>query len=204
MNRTINRALIVGIVLLLCAVSLYIWYHTQQLSLCGNLSCVRFPESQSYHLSDIYTDTPTTYRGLYASGNKFIRIEAVKSDAMTAKEDLDASVMRMQAMFEKAPAPYPGDISDSVVCDPAFIPSYRTAKIADGTPVQYFIGFLNNRMIFGSCSKDQAVYRGVMMFLYCKNTSLSIRLEFIAPTNEFTSNESALLRQVMNMRCDGS
>ncbi len=122
-------------------------------------------------------------------------------DKATATDNLDASVLRMKALFEKAPAPYPGDISDAIVCDAAFVPSYKTAELADGTTVRYFIGYLNNRMTFGSCSQNQAVYKGIMAFFYCPASSMTLRLEFIAPTKDFEDHETALTQQFLATRC---
>jgi len=170
-------------------------------SLCGELSCIQLSGQTAYRLNQIYTDSPETYRALYAAGNRYIRIDTQRSNPTEAATELDASVLRMKALFEKAPAPYPGDISDAIVCDPAFTPSYDVAKLADGTDVQYFIGYLNDRMTFGSCSQDQAVYKGLMAFLYCPAAKLTLRIEFIAPAKEFMAHVTEIMQQFHSMRC---
>lgn len=201
--RKINQA-IAGIIASAIFVSLgiYIWKTITPRSLCSELSCVVIPGGSTYRLKEIYTDTQTVYRSLYSSGNRFIRIEAQHTDPIQGAANLDASVLRMKALFEKAPAPYPGDISDAIVCDPAFAPIYRTATLSDNTLMRYFTGYLNNRMTFGSCSQDQAVYKGIMAFMYCPTKQLTIRIELIAPIHDFLSNEEAFQKQILALRCE--
>lgn len=178
----------------------FFWKSVQAQGLCGNLRCLGMPGISAYTLTETYTDTASVYRALYTAGKRFIRIEAKKSEPNDARRDINASVTRMKALFEKAPAPYPGDISDSVVCDPAYVPSYHTEKRADGT-LTYFVGYLNDRLTFGSCSGQNAQYRGIMAFTYCTREQLSLRVELIAPTGDFNSHEKDITESIRTIRC---
>jgi len=102
----------------------------------------------------------------------------------------------MKALFEEAPAPYPVDVSDSVVCDPSFAPVFQT-----NDTLAYFVGYLNNRMTFGSCSKDQAVYRGVLAFLHCPQRESVLQIELIIPKEKYTEKGSVLTEQFLSLRC---
>ena len=184
----------------LILVGIFIWIKHHPSSLCNNLSCIHIQNSSSYHLQDIYADTATAYRALYTSSNGYIRISVQKANAQNAKKYLDASVLRMKALFEKAPAPYPGDISDAIVCDPLFEPTYQTITTTHGV-IQYFIGFLNNRLTFGSCSKDQAVYKGIMAFTFCPSHSLNIQIERILPVEKFATDEDTITTQFLSFTC---
>jgi len=177
----------------------WIYYIRQPVSLCRNLSCIRFPGSDTYRLSETYSDTPDSYRALYTSGTHMIRVSAEKVRPENADDAIQASITRMNALFEKAPAPYPGDISDAVVCDPAFIPSFHTVSGTSGT-IRYFTGYLNNRMTFGSCSQNQAVYRGSTAFFSCAEQELIIQAEYMIPVSE-GSTETELQRVAEHLSC---
>lgn len=185
MNRTnvLLRAGLLALLVLSIIAGLWIWHTISPVSLCRNLSCVNIPDRLSYHLKEVYSDGPSVYRALYTSDKRYIRIEAHRTGAKDAKRELDISVTRMKAMFEKAPAPYPGELSDTIVCDPTYAPIYHETKRPDGTILRYFDGYLNNRMTFGSCSQSEIAYTGSMAFLYCPATSLNLRVEMITPIN---------------------
>ncbi len=165
-------------------------------SLCKNLTCITLPNLYTFHQKEEYADAPDAYRALYESPSALLRIEVKKVLAEQSDQELIGAVSRMKALFEKAPAPYPGEISDAVVCDPAYIPTYR-----EENGIRYFTGYLNNRLTFGSCSKDQAAYKGLMGFVYCSNSSLLIKLELITETAAFPSREKELLSQMVSMTC---
>jgi hypothetical protein len=154
----------------------------------------------SFTRTDTYTDTPSVYRALYTDKNTYVRIEAQKIPAIDAEARISTDVTRMKALFEKAPAPYPGDISDAIVCDPKYVPVYREMATSDGK-LRYFTGYINNRLTFGSCSQNEATYRGFMAFMYCKKTSLSVRVELMVPADIFTKHEDAFTKQILSLRC---
>lgn len=182
------------------AVLAIIWWKSRPVSLCMHLSCIRMEGISSFREKDTYSNTPKTYRALYTDNARFIRIEAQRATITTAPQELDAAVTKVKTMYEKAPAPYPGEISDAIVCDPHFVPTYE--EINDGNrKTGVFVGYLNNRMTFGSCSQNQAVYRGILALTYCPIQSLLLRFELIAPTADFDAHEKELMHQVRTLTC---
>ncbi len=177
-----------------------LWRQSRPATVCESLSCIRMKNISGFQEKDIYSNTEQTYRALYTQANRFIRIEVQHATPGSAQEELDAAVTKVKAMYEKAPAPYPGEISDAIVCDPRFIPTYEEIN-QDSRRTALFTGYLNNRMTFGSCSQDQAVYRGILALTYCPKRSLLIRLELIAPTADFDSNENELMGQMRTLAC---
>lgn len=168
--------------------------------ICTNLSCIQMQNISTFSRADTYTDTPSVYRALYTDKDVFLRIEAQKIPATDAESLISTDITRMKALFEKAPAPYPGDISDAIICDPKYVPVYRETTTPDGQ-LRYFTGYMNNRLTFGSCSQSEATYRGFMGFVYCKKTSLSIRVELMAPIDTFTKHEDTFTKQLLSLRC---
>lgn len=195
-----TRRLTPVLLLLFIAVAIVAWQKTGSVSLCHNLRCLLMTNAGGYTPEEIYSDTKEVYRALYKNNNRYIRIEARVVDPSQKDAELQAATSRMRALFEKAPAPYPGEISDAIVCDPAFIPvvkEYKNTNIS----LTYFTGYLNNRMTFGSCSLDQAVYKGIAAYTYCSADNLFVSLELFAPTKEFDANSPALEDQIRSLRC---
>ncbi|MBI3385617.1 hypothetical protein HY031_00875 [Candidatus Gottesmanbacteria bacterium] len=170
-------------------------------TLCSNLSCVRLNGIESFRLAELYTDTSSVYRALFSSKTTKLRIEALRVPAPQGERELGASIAQFAGLFEKAPAPYPGEISDRIVCDPAFVPTRYTAS-TNGGRLTYFIGYLNSRMTFGSCTKDQASYRGIVAFTYCPISSILLRIDLIAPTEEFVAQKEAFTQQISSLTCN--
>ncbi len=198
MNR---RTLSVATGIFLCIIPIVIlWRNEQSRSLCPRLRCISIQNKHSFQQKEIYSDDKEAYRALYQSGDRFLRIEAKSIPILSATGELEASVSQMKSMFEKAPAPYPGDISDAIVCDPAYIPVFRESATANGK-IMYFTGYLNNRMTFGSCSKDQAVYKGIMTLTYCAKQHLLLKTELIAATDDFETHEEELSNQMATFAC---
>lgn len=185
--------------LILAIAAVYIRGH-QTTYPCDQLSCIGLPSSAHYTLQETYIRTPTLYRALYKSDSEYLRIETQRVAKKDANASLLAAVSQMKAMYEKAPAPYPGDISDSVVCDPEFIPSYKELERPSGR-LSVFTGFLNNRMTFGSCSKSQAVYKGFLVYMYCPQSEQFIRTELIYPVSEFTQKEAEAEKNLQTLSC---
>lgn len=197
------NARITVILFLISALGLFIIFQKRvaPASLCGNLRCISFSGKQTYTQKDIYTDTSEAYRALYSSSTHTLRIEALKISADQSDEALKAAVTRMKALFEKAPAPYPGEISDTIVCDPDYIPVFREATSSGGSLLSYFTGYLNERLTFGSCSENQAIHKGLLAYLYCPASTLLIKLELIQPTAEFNATLQATEKQLLSVTC---
>jgi len=153
-----------------------------------------------YQPKEIYTDSPATYRALYSKDDRLFRIEVQKVNPDEAQKELAAGVIRVKAQFEKAPAPYPGDLSDTITCDPHFIPTFEETQ-NQTMHLSLFTGYLNNRLTFGSCSENQAAYRGILVFTMCPKHKLLIRIEHIASLTDFEAHGKELMDQIKTLSC---
>ncbi len=184
----------------LSGILIHTWWTKRPVSLCNTLSCIQMDDSSRFRNKDTYSDTQSTYRALFEHNGRFLRIDAQRTAQNSAGQERDAAVTKIKAMFEKAPAPYPGEISDAIVCDPAFVPTYEEIG-PDKARISLFVGYLNNRMTFGSCSQSQAVYRGALALMHCAEQSLLLRVELIAKTDDFVIHEKELMNQIRSLRC---
>ncbi len=195
-----RRQILITFFLLLLALAGFMFSQTKRRSLCRDFHCIRMDKLDVFRLKDLYSDTPDAYRVLFQSGNQWLRIEAKPVPLATSGQELNAAVTKVKAMFEKAPAPYPGDVSDAVVCDSRFVPTYEEIQ-TETNPLSLFVGYLNDRMTFGSCSENQAVYRGILALTYCPKQTLLLRIELIAKVSDFLSHEKELVDQIKSLRC---
>lgn len=170
-------------------------------SLCDNLRCISIDKRQLYTRKELYADTPQAYRALYSSPTHTLRIEVTKITDEQSNKELTAAITRLKALYEKAPAPYPGEISDAIICDPEYIPSFREATSTGKVRLSYFTGYLNNRLTFGSCSADQAVNKGILAYMYCPTNTLLIKLELIQPTAVFEDAPLETEKQLFSITC---
>lgn len=150
---------------------------------CKRLNCLQMKNLEKFKVKDVYQDDRAVYRALLFEGNDFLRVE-VRSNMQEneAGKYIDAEIVRMKALFQNTASPYPGEISDEIVCGEEFKPVFKTTQ-QNNIRIFYFTGFLNERLTFGACTKDQAVYKGVLARFYCSKQKQLFTLELI------TSNE---------------
>lgn len=168
---------------------------------CKKLGCIYITGLNSFQLKDVYQDDKDIYRALYDKNSDLIRIEirSIRTED-EANKSIEAQTARMIALFENAAAPYPGEISNEIVCDKKYKPVYATG-IINGTSITHFTGYLNARLTFGACTEDQAIYRGIDALFYCNNQQKLYQLEIISPTSLFTDNESKYIDMLKSIQC---
>lgn len=155
---------------------------------CVGLKCLILNQSSDFVISDIYENTPSIFRALYQqSPNSFLRIE-IKSaiEKNDSEKLLSSKINHLSDIFENSISPYPGEISVQTSCADKYKP-----KLTQSNRLPYFIGYLNDRLQFGSCSEDQAKNQGAIGFLYCPNQKKFYQIEYIVPvqSNEDKTNQ---------------
>ncbi|MDO8551808.1 MAG: hypothetical protein Q7S03_03980 [bacterium] len=151
-----------------------------------------------FKIKEVYEDDQNVYRALYNKDDNIIRVE-VRSNLSSeeAKSLTRSQVTKINALFANAISPYPGAISDEIVCPEEFKPVYKTSNI-NGLEVTSLTGFLNNRLVFGACSQDQAAYKDVLSLFYCKKPKSFFTFELIKPNNQ---NAKDFLQTLSSLRC---
>ena len=154
---------------------------------CQKLSCLQLHQTAVLKLTEVYEEVRgSVYRARYQTGDTIVRVD-VRSDV-----DPDASadyikgrIAGMKALYDNIRSPYPGLLSNEIVCDDGFKPVYTTFKNAQGIEMQMITGYLNDRLAFGSCQQDQAIYRGVMVLFSCPQRKQLYQVEFIMRNESF-------------------
>lgn len=155
----------------------------------------------SYKQKEIYEDTRSTYRGLYQNHDELLRVEILSGmDVSEAQRRIDGQIAQIKSVYEKARAPYPGEISDTIECDKDFLPMYDTVQ-AGSLLISRVTAFLTNRLTFGACTSEQAVNRSMLALLYCPTQKKLYQLEFITRKNQFDELSAIYSASIRSLQC---
>lgn len=177
---------------------------TQKPKSCARLECLSMTGLDEFRLEEVYQDDNNIYRALLFRKNDLLRVE-VRSNIPKheAEQHIRAQITRMKALFENTVSPYPGEISDEIVCGTEFTPTFTVDELT-GVEISYFTGYLNRRLVFGACTEDQAIYRGTLALFYCPNQEQLFQLEIIAPNEDFFASSETYEQMLWSIHCEGS
>ena len=154
-----------------------------------------------FDVKEIYQDDKDVYRALFSKDSNLLRVDIRSniSESEAAKQ-IEVQITRMKALFENAASPYPGEISDEVVWDKELIPQLEEREV-NRIQASHFTGYLNDRLVFGACTQDQAIYRGILALFYCPNQKQLFQLEIITPRDNYETNENKYLQMLNSIGC---
>src|SRR3990167_3501047 len=148
---------------------------------CEKLDCLSSAYLDGYKLSEIYRDEKDMFSALYRKNDDLLRVEIVSELSQNeAEKIIDSKIIGIKAQFENRRSPYPGEISDEIICSNKFKPVFR-----DG----YIIAYLNSRLAYGSCIEEENVYKSIGTWKYCVSQNKLYQLEFISPKERFKENK---------------
>lgn len=161
---------------------------------CTGISCLIFNQKSKFVISDTYEDNSSIFRALYHQNNDvFLRLE-VKSniEEVDASKLLSSKTSHLSDIFENSISPYPGELSVNIACADRYRP-----KLISSSRWSYFIGYLNDRLQFGSCSEDQIQNQGAIGFLYCPNQKKFFQIEYIVSV-EKDEDKAPQIKELMD------
>jgi len=161
---------------------------------CSQLSCISITHLAPFQKQEVYESTRKTFRAVYTTASGLFRIEKQASLSSSDAETLTkATVMTIQGLFANARSPYPGPLSDEIVCDNKF-KSEPELYTTDSTAMTTLIAYANSRLQYGSCIDDQILYKGYIAMFYCKNHASWYKAELLIPIAEATEDASFMKR----------
>lgn len=173
----------------------------QKRASCARLKCLAMKDLAEFQVQEVYQDDEQIYRVLLGRDNELLRVQVrSKIEEFEAQQEIQAEVTRMKALFARAPSPYPGEISEAIECAQEFQPIFAEEEIND-IAVAYFTGYLNPRLVFGACTPDQAVYRGILALFYCPHQAQLFQLEMVAHKEDFAKAEGTYRERLSSLQC---
>lgn len=168
---------------------------------CNKLNCITFSDKSRYKLQEIYEDSKNQFRALYRYNDLLFRVNVHSNiQEPEAKLLIDGQIAQIKTQYADARAPYPGEITKTIVCEKHYLPSYRQESI-NGLSVAIVESFLTDRLTYGACTNEQAIYRSVLSQFYCPNTKQLYQLEFIARNDQFDSLSAKFSASIRSLHC---
>lgn len=191
---SIKSFLFFAIVLMVVAVFL-----TVNLNKCTRLTCVSMNGLKDFRLKETYEENNNIFRALFEKKDELLRVEVKSNIASNNVENIiKAETVRMKTLFANATSPYPGEVSNEIVCSKEFVPQYEETEV-NGVKISYFTGYLNQRLVFGACTPDQTANRGVLALFYCPKNKQLFQVELIWPADKF--NQDIANQNISSIKC---
>lgn len=177
-----KKPIILFFTLIIIATISFLYISSQS---CKAINCLNITDLNDYKVKSIDENSKSIFRAVYSNDSDILRINITSDvDPSRAIQYINADITRSKELFSDAPAPYPGLVSDRIVCDKEFVPKFYKEKI-NNTEISYFIGYLSKGMAFGACTESEAYYKGVSSIFYCEDQKKLYNLEFISQKDNF-------------------
>lgn len=157
-------------------------FYRQQRVCSGHNLCLGVFGNPPWKLVEIYENTGTSWRGIFSSGDSLVRVQRVLDVSASDAEVLTrARIAQIEGQYKPARSPYPGVISDTVVCAQQYMPSFRDGVLPSKIVYRSFSAYANDRLQYGPCTEQQARYGAEAVLFYCQNTKQLYEVEMFIP-----------------------
>jgi hypothetical protein len=114
----------------------------------------------------------------FSSSNEYLEItELQQINQKIADKLVEEKVMLFMSLFERQRVGYKGQHTEFVDCPEAYKPVYHEASVTGGL-LRYFVGFANDRYIFGSCDQETSINYAVNAFLFCSTSGRLLDIRY--------------------------
>ena len=136
-------------------------------------------ELQGFRVDGHISDEESTKLTLRSSRD-VLRIEAISGiDKKSADALIEDEIITIRALYGAALSPYPGQISNQIVCNKKFMPVF--GKKENELNYSYFVLFATERLTYGACSEDLVRYKAILAWTYCLERSSFYRIQLFSP-----------------------
>jgi len=168
---------------------------------CKGLNCLQAGKLSGFQLEDVYQNTRRMYYALLKQDDTLLRIETWSSiESHEAEQIINAQILQMHTLYEKAMNPYPGVITQSIVCDTKYQPEYAVEQV-NGKQLHIFTGYASQRLGFGACTDDLLAYRAFVALLYCEKQKQLFKLEIFSPLNNSSDQFVSYQEDIRRISC---
>jgi hypothetical protein len=180
-NKNLSKIIIpISVVLVIAIVVLII---RQIAKGCKGLDCITMESLDNYQIGEIYEDSTQSYRAMLVNRtdtNKKLRVE-IKSNVTSAEANKITLglITQMKTVYANARSPYPGEITDEIICPDNFKPIFGDLMTKGSLKVTTVEGFLTSRLVSGGCTEEQVDYRELMGVFYCLDQRKLYQVELI-------------------------
>lgn len=156
-------------------------------------------KSGGFDVNKYYLDEQKkSIKAIFNKSENLLKIEVIKGiDKRSADILLEDNIIMIRALYGNALSPYPGEISNELICNENFLPEFNT-KQTNLLEYSYFILFANDRLTYGACSEDIVRYKSILAWAYCDGKNSFYQFEFFSPIEMFSESDLDL---ITSFRC---
>lgn len=167
-------------------------YHFFVSSQCLGYSCISFAGMERFRIEEEYENSSKTYRALLRDNEVRIRIEMYADISSEDAASYDKiKVMNIESLYETAKSPYPGALSNEIECGKEYRPQVGKHTV-NTVPSTYIRGYLNDRLQYGACLKEELEYESFLVLFHCPSQKKWYQFEIITPLGQQMDNKRIL------------
>lgn len=187
-----KKKILILVVCISAVAAAVLFYRQQQLCSDHNL-CLDVFGNPPWRLIEIYENTDTSWRGIFSFGDSLVRVRRVLGISASDAEVLTrARIAQIEGQYEPERSPYPGVISDTVVCTQQYMPSFHGGVLPSGVVYRSFSAYANDRLQYGPCTEQQARHRAEAVLFYCQNSKQLYEVEMFIPLSLYKQKEAGV------------
>jgi hypothetical protein len=137
-------------------------------------------------------------RLVFDSNGTLLIISVFKNlDDTSTKKLVNDKIAILESQYEVRGAPYPGEITQNIVCPEQFKPIKNI--INNQYSLANYQLYSTKSLTYGVCVKDLAAYNTFLGFFYCDKKRL-FQIELFVPIN-YEEEFSETLKKISNFKC---
>lgn len=150
----------------------------------------------------VYQDSDRLYGVLLKKRNNTIRADLWMNISQEEAEVVIKNyTIKMYTIYEKAVSPYPGEVSNAISCDQQYRPKYSTEKNNEREK-HVFVGYANERLVFGACADDIITKRAAVVMFYCEPQKRLYKFELFSPVKNSIEEFNKETNSLKTMPCE--
>ena len=152
------------------------------------------PAFRGFSLEESVQEDALTHFYRFEKEGAILKLKVIPGvEGTEAKKMIDGKMLTIEALYGNELSPYPGMISNEIVCSGDMIP--KKQEIREGSlAIPYFVVALTDRFAYGNCVESETPYRGIIAWAYCPGKREYRQLELIYPKKEFDENGLEFIR----------
>jgi len=124
----------------------------------------------------------------YSSNDSILKVNKIGGlEKEARKRVIEEEIINIEGIYSNQFSPYPGELSNEIVCNPKFKPIYQEKEIGNCN-YQYYFLYTNERFGLGVCDEQSIMYKYLLGWFSCESNKEVYTINYFAPT-EFSFEE---------------
>lgn len=143
------------------------------------------PTFPGFSLGEKIQEDALTHFYQFKNGETTLKLKMIPGIiGSEAQKIIDGKILTIEAQYGNELSPYPGMISNEIVCSQDMTPKKQVIKVGP-LSISYFVASLTNRLTYGNCVDSETPYRSFIAWTFCPAKEEYRQLELIYPKANF-------------------